>query len=111
MRRSLVAEAEGSDMSQPRVTPASLATFLRPDRTVSFWDQMAAQPRARTVRICPPPYRSASEIAPSCSTSQAVRQLDTGTPIDGDVEPRKRKYSRRTFEQVRADALRGAGHA
>jgi len=71
-------------MSQPLVTPSCLAPFLAPDRTVSFWDQLAAQPRARTVRICPPPYRSASEIAPSCSTSQAVRQLDTGTPLNSD---------------------------
>lgn len=91
--------------------PHYLAELLAPDRTVGFWDALAAQPTSQLRRLCPPPYRSAAEIAPSCSTAQAVRQLYTGTPLDSDFEPRKRKYSRRTFEQVRADALRGAGHA
>ena len=30
----------------------SLAPFLAPDRTVSFWDQLAAQVAAAFVRAC-----------------------------------------------------------
>lgn len=99
-------------MSQQRVTPHCLRQFLAPDRTVSFWDQLAAQPRAlRVKRLCPGPVRSLLDLGiSSCSTAQAVRQLYTGTPIDSDFEPRKRQYSRRTFAQVRADAPREAGH-
>ncbi len=43
------------------------------------------------------------------SVRQAVDQLDTGRPVPKD-EPRK-KYSRPTFAQVRAKALKEAGHA
>ena len=87
-------------MSQPKITPASLAHFLRPDRTVSFWDQLAAQPRALSVkRLSPGPVRSLLDLRiSSCSTRQAVRQLDTGAPLgDGAL--------------LRGPHKRGGGHA